>query len=327
MSNLQTTYMGLSLRNPLIVSSSKLTSTVPQILKCEEHGAGAVVLKSLFEEQIMADKENLMDNVNYLSHAEAFDYTSVMAQEYLLDDYVSLVEEAKNKASIPVIASLNCVSAGNWIEYANRLEDAGADALELNVFILPANVRVTGGELEKIYLEIARKIKRKISIPVAMKIGYHFSGLANMISRLADEGLDGIVLFNRFYKPDVNIDKLVLKAAPVFSEPNEINLSLQWIALLSGEIDLDFAATTGIHSGEGAIKQLLVGAKAVQICSVLYSNGIEFLDDIVKTLESWMEKQHFSSISDFCGMLCQENSDNPEAYERSQFVKAIVGIA
>jgi len=327
MANLETTYMGLRLRNPIIAASSKLTSSLESIIACEKAGAGAVVLKSLFEEQIMADKEKMMDNVNYLGHAEAFDYSSVMSQEYYLDDYIALVEEAKGKASIPVIASLNCVSAGKWIEYASLFEKAGADALELNVFIMPANVNVSGPELEKIYLEIAKKIKRKISIPVSMKIGFHFSGLAQMIRDFADAGLDGLVLFNRFYRPDVDIEKLKLSHGPLFSDPSEFVLSLQWIALMSGEIDIDFAATTGVHSPEAAVKQLLVGAKAVQVCSVLYKNGIDYIGTLVDGISTWMDSHNFGAIDDFLGMLCQEKSENPEAYERSQFVKAIVGIA
>jgi len=327
MSSLQTTYLGLTLKNPVIVSSCKLTSTVKSILECEKAGAGAVVLKSLFEEQIMADKEKVMDDVNYLSHAEAFDYTSMMAQEYFLDDYVTMVEEAKGKAAIPIIASLNCVSAGKWIDYAKMLQDAGADALEINVFIIPANVHVTGAELEKTYLNIAEKIKKTVTIPVSMKIGCHFSGLARMIRDISDAGIDGIVLFNRFYRPDVDIEAMTLKPASMLSEPGEIALSLQWIALLSGELDIDFSATTGVHSAEGVIKQLLVGAKSVQVCSTLYKNGIDSLGSIISGLENWMSSKNFASISDFNGMLCQEKSDNPAAYERSQFVKAIVGIS
>jgi dihydroorotate dehydrogenase (fumarate) len=327
MSSLQTTYLGLDMKNPVIVSSCKLTSSVKSILECERAGAGAVVLKSLFEEQIMAEKEDLMDDVNYLSHAEAFDYTSMMAQEYYLEDYVTLVEEAKKECSLPIIASINCVSAGTWIDYAKMLEDGGADALELNVFIIPANVNVDGSELETAYLQIAKKIRKAVSIPVSMKIGFHFSGLAKMIRNISEEGIEGIVLFNRFYRPDVDIQSLTLKPGSMFSEPSEIGLSLQWIALLSGELDIEFSATTGIHSAEGVIKQLLVGAKTTQVCSTLYVNGINRLRTIIEGLENWMTEKKYSSISDFNGILCQEKSKNPEAYERSQFVKAIVGIS
>jgi len=327
MTNLSASYLGVSLKNPIIVASSNLTSSIGKLLECEKAGAGAVVLKSLFEEQILFDTNEMLNTVDYSSHPDAFDFLSGMGQNHYTDEYFKLLEDAKQKLSIPVIPSINCVSTGKWLSYAKTLQKLGADALELNVFIMPADVKKTSGDIEAVYLDIAKSIKKEISIPVAMKIGSHFSGLANMLKRLGKEGVDGFVLFNRFYRPDVDIEKEKLTHAKIFSAPEELNLSLQWIALLSGELSCDFAATTGIHTGEAVIKQLLVGAKAVQLCTALYKNGIGYISEVLKDLTAWMERHGYAKIEDFRGKLCQEKSGHPEAYERSQYVKALVGIS
>ena len=324
--NLTTTYMGLELRNPVIVASSHLTSTLEQVITCEKAGAGAVVLKSLFEEQIHADSQSMIGDMNASVHTDALDYFRGESEYYYLDEYLKLVQEAKKKVSIPIIASLNCVSAGQWLEYANRFETVGADALELNVFIMPANVDQDGRAIEKIYLDIVKAIKKQVSIPVAVKLGPHFSGLANMLRELTYEGVNGLVLFNRFYRPDVDIEKLEIKAASVLSTPSELHLSLQWIALLSGELKVDFSAATGIHDGAGMVKQLLVGASTVQVCSAFMKNGVEHIQSMLKELEDWMDRHGYKSIEDFQGKLCQENIEQPEVYERNQYIKALVGI-
>lgn len=328
MPDLTTTYMGLSLRNPIIVSSSKLTSTLEEVQTCEEAGAGAVVLKSLFEEQILSDvgKTSVEDD-SMLAHAESMDFFKGMGKNYYLDAYLKLVREAKEKLSIPVIASVNCVTAGTWLEYAKSFEDVGADALELNFFIMPANLEQEGSEVESLYLETCRKIKSKVTIPVSMKIGPYFSGLARMVKKLGEEGMDGLVLFNRFYRPDVDIDRFAIISAPVFSSPQEISQSLQWIALLAGGVECDLAASTGVHDAAGAIKQLLVGASAVQLCSALYRNGVEYTQKVVTGIEEWMQRHKFKRIEDFQGKLSRENIDNPAAFERSQYIRALVGIS
>lgn len=326
MNNLETTYLGLKLKNPVLVASSKLTSNPEKLKRCEQAGAGAVVLKSLFEEQIVTDAGSLTDNLDPTVHAEAWDYSRIMSEEYVLDNYLALVEEAKQALSIPVIASLNCVTAGKWIDYARRFEQAGADALELNVFIMPADAARTSTDIESIYFDILRKIKKKVSLPIALKIGPHFSGLAHFLAELAEEGTDGLVLFNRFYKPDIDIESEKLVHANALSMPQEMTLPLQWIALMSGELDCDISATTGIHDAEGVVKQLLAGAKTVQLCSVLLKNGVDHLSVVLSGLEKWMKRHNYSTVDDFRGTLCQESSDNPLAYERSQYIKAIVGI-
>jgi len=318
--------MGLMLKNPVIVASSRLTSSLDTIVACEEAGAGAVVLKSLFEEQILSDAGKVMNNLNPLVHAEAYDYARVMSREYYLDEYLKLVEDAKKRCSIPVIASLNCVTAGAWIDYATYFEKMGADGLELNVYVIPADVRQDSQSIEKTYIDIAKRIKAKVRIPVAMKIGFHFTAMARMMKDLSDEGMDALVLFNRFYKPDIDIETLALKPARIVSGPEEMHESLHWIALLSGELSCDFAATTGVHGAEGLIKQLLAGAKAVQLCSVLLEKGLPVIREILDLLGQWMGRHGFLSVGDFIGKLCQEESDNPDAYERSQYIKALVGI-
>ena len=326
MNNLETTYLGLELKNPVLVASSKLTSNLEKLKECEQAGAGAVVLKSLFEEQIVTEAGSETENLDPTIHAEAWDYSRIMSEEYVLDNYLKLVEEAKQALSIPVIASLNCVTAGKWIDYAQRFEQVGADALELNVFIMPADAAQTSENIESIYFDIVRKIKKKLSIPVALKIGPHFSGLARVLTDLVEEGADGLVLFNRFYKPDIDIESEKLIPANALSVPQEMTLPLQWIALMSGELDCDLSATTGIHDAEGVVKQLLAGAKTVQLCSVLLKNGVDHLNVILSGLQNWMKRHNYTAIDEFRGALCQESSDNPLAYERSQYIKAIVGI-
>ncbi|MCK5198134.1 MAG: dihydroorotate oxidase, partial [Spirochaetales bacterium] len=237
------------------------------------------------------------------------------------------VEEAKEALSIPVIASINCVSPGNWTDYAGRFANIGAYALELNMFILPSNITTKGSIIEETYLKILGDVKKNIKIPVAIKIGYHFSGMGNFIDTAAKNGANGIVLFNRFYKMDIDINNISLKAAPILSEPSEIHLALQWIALMSGEVPADFSAATGIHDAESVIKHLLAGARSVQLCSTLLKNGVGRIADIKTGIENWMEKKEYEKVSDFNGLLSQENSSHPEAYERSQFIKSVVGIS
>jgi dihydroorotate dehydrogenase (fumarate) len=326
MVDLSTSYLGLQLKNPFIIASSKLTATTEKVAQWEASGAGAVVLKSLFEEQILSDSGKMMENLDYTMHADAFDFFSGTSKNYYLDDYLRLVEECKAATTIPVIASINCVSAGSWLDYAARFENVGADALEVNLFLMPADASKTGEEYKNSYLEIAEAVKKHVSIPVALKIGSHFTGLANMIRELCKTGIDGLVLFNRFYRPDFDIDSMKLKAGPIFSEPNEYGLSLQWIALMSGEIDCDLAAATGIHDGTAAIKQLLAGAKAIQLCSALFKYGQRHVEVMKRELSDWMVTHEFEKIDGFCGTMCQENSTDPEAFERSQYIKALVGI-
>lgn len=327
MAELKTKYMGLELKTPVIAASSGLTASAEKVKEFEQAGAGAVVLKSLFEEQILFDSNKMTEGFNAEIHADALDFFNGMSSNYFMDEYLGTVEKAKKSVDIPVIASVNCVTDGTWIQYAKRFENVGADALELNVFNLPVNRKMSSEDYEKIYYNIAEEVKKHVSIPVAMKLSPHFTSLAGVLSNLADLGIEGLVLFNRFYRPDIDINKLKITHAPIMSAAEEMSLSLQWIALLSGEIQADFAATTGVHNSEGVIKQLLAGAKAVQLCSALYKDGAAVFEKINKEILDWMDSNKFSGISDFNGMLCQEESNNPEAYERTQYMKAAVGIS
>ena len=327
MANLKTEYMGLELDSPLIAASSGMTASVKKVKEFADAGAGAVVLKSLFEEQILYDSSKMTEGFNADVHADAADFFRGMSSSYFLDEYLGLVEECKKAVDIPVIASVNCVSDGAWIKYAERFEKVGSDALELNVFTIPVNKKLSSEDYEKNYYDIAEKIKKAVSIPVALKLSPHFTSLARVLENFADIGINGLVLFNRFYRPDIDIDKMTMSHAPIFSAPEEMSLVLQWIALLSGELDVDFAATTGVHETAGAVKQLLAGAKAVQLCSTVYNNGSEIFSKINSELESWMDSKGFAGISDFNGKLCQEVSANPDAYERTQYMKAAVGIS
>lgn len=327
MADLSTSYLGLNLKNPIIAASSSLTGNLDNVKKCEDAGAGAVVLKSLFEEQITSDKNRMIGDMNFDAHTDAYDFFNETGTDYYLDEYLGLVEDTKESLSIPVIASINCVSPGQWTDYAERFENIGADALELNMFILPSNIATTGQTIEDTYLKILGDVQKNINIPVSIKIGYHFSGMGNFIQRAVKTGARGIVLFNRFYKIDIDIDKLKLISSPIISEPSEIHLALQWIALMAGEVPADFSAATGVHDAEGVIKHLLAGASSVQLCSTLLKNGVIRITDIISGIEEWMDKKEFEKISDFNGILSQENSKHPEAYERSQFIKSVVGIS
>lgn len=325
MVQLSTTYMGLSLRNPLIVASSHLTASKKSVVACEEAGAAAVVLKSLFEEQIELESRSELDGASDMGYADGYDFLQNTSKGHSLDRYLSLIEECKKVSSIPIIASVNCVSPGNWIKYAEKFERVGADGLELNCYPIPADIRRNASFYEKQYLDIARKIKKQLSIPVAMKIAPAFTDMAHMIDELASTGLDGLVLFNRLYRPDVDLDKLTLRNSPVVSAPQEMYQTLQWIALLSGEIEIDFCAATGVHDSEGVLKQLLVGARAVQLCSAIINGGLGVISRMLEEVREWLESRKYDSVEAAVGVLNQESSDHPERYERSQYVKGVVG--
>ena len=326
MIDLSTTYMGLKLENPIVVASCSLGKTVEGMRNCEEAGAGAVVLKSLFEEQIWAEIKNMEQYTGALWHSEAIDYIENMGVALGPREYLKLIEESKRAVSIPVIASLNCVSPKIWIDYTKRIIDAGADAIELNISLMPSDPKRTGSEIEQLYYQITENIKASIDVPIAVKIGPYFTSVANVARELHLRGVSALVLFNRFYQLDINIDKLELAPGYRFSSPYDINVSLRWISLLAGHIEIDLAASTGAHDSSGVIKQLLAGASVVQLCSTLYLNGLKKIGEILDGLKSWMEHNGFDSVEQFRGKMSQIESDNPELYERLQYVKALVGI-
>jgi len=319
MVDLTVKYAGLELRSPIIVSSSGLTSSVSRIKKIADAGAGAVVLKSLFEEQIQFEIGNMNTGGDY---PEAADYLKTYARENSVNDYLNLIEEAKAGVSIPVIASVNCYSSNEWVDFTVQMEEAGADAIELNIYYMANDRKKNPREYEAVYMNILDQVKSKVRIPVIVKLGMHFTNLTWMAEELAIRGASGIVLFNRFYAPDINTDDLTMGAAEVLSSPVDIRNSLRWVGIISSEVkNLDISASTGIHNGMGAVKQILAGAEAVQVCSVLYRNGIDYLKEIILEIKTWMEKKQYNSINEFRGKMSYSSIKDPAAYERAQFIK------
>ncbi len=319
MANLQTNYLGLDIKNPIIVSSSALTNSVEKIKKLEEKGAAAVVLKSLFEEQINYETSSLLQHKRY---PEASDYILNYAKENTLNEYLELIKEVKTSVSIPVIASINCVSEKDWTKYATEFEKAGADALELNIHIVVSDKKIKPVEIEQKYIDILKKVKKKINIPIAVKIGSHFTNIGRIVDRLNAYGAEGVVLFNRFYEPDIDIDKLKFTSAEIFSSPSDIRHSLRWVGITSNLIpNIDISASTGVHNGKAAIKMLLAGAQSVQVCSTLYKNGIDELTKIIREISDWMDNKNYKSIADFRGIMSYREIKDPAIYERAQFMK------
>jgi dihydroorotate dehydrogenase (fumarate) len=318
MINLTTRYLGLDLKSPVIVSSSRLTSNIENLETAEESGAGAIVLKSLFEEQIM-------HHINQLSsegYPEAEDYIRSYTLSNTVDEYISLVRNSKKRLKIPVIASINCYTAGNWIDFAAKMQDAGADALEINAFFMPFDKRISSSDSEKLYLELAEKVVARVSIPVAMKLGFRFSNILYLVDQLYMRGIKGVVMFNRFFEPDIDVERVEIIPAQIFSNESDMRHVLRWIAMTSAQdMKTDISASTGVTGGEDVIKYLLAGADTVQVCSILYKEGIPFLREINHGISSWMKAHSFSNISDFRGKLNRKNSKHSVLYERTQFMK------
>ncbi len=319
MIDLTTSYAGLTLRNPIIISSSSLTDSVEKIKKLEESGAGAVVLKSLFEEQIKYETGTLLQTAD---HTEAEDYLNYYVRNNNVDQYLTLIENAKKNVSIPVIASINCISPSEWIAFSKDIEAAGADALELNVYFLPVDKNVTSRAFEDNYLQLAKNVRELIRIPVIIKLGQQFTNLVNLVDQLYNRGISAVVLFNRFYSPDININEQKLISSDVFSTPSDIRHSLRWVAILSHFVDqIDIAASTGIHDGKAVIKQLLAGAKAVQVCSVIYKKGPGYIGEMLSEVRTWMTNNNLNFTAQYIGKMNYGNVKDPAVYERAQFMK------
>ncbi len=326
MVNLSTTYMGFKLKNPIIAGSSGLCNSINKIIEYESNGVGAVVLKSLFEEQIMADANKIIDYPEaYNTYPEAIDYIEQFTKSNSVEEYMKLIRDCKKEVKVPVFASINCVSMNEWISIAKDIENAGADALELNIFIMPYDINMSSANHEKMYFDIIEKIRKTIKIPLALKIGYYFSGLVNTIQKLSWTGIDALVMFNRFYAPDINLDNFKLFPSNIYSSPAELATSLRWIAMVSDRVKCDISASTGIHDTDAVIKQLLVGAKTTQLCSTLYINGAQRISQIIEELTQWMEHKNFSTIQDFRGKLSLDKATNPVMYHRAQYMKHLTG--
>lgn len=327
MANLATTYMGLNIKSPLVIGSSGLTNSVENIEKFAKLGAGAIVLKSLFEEQIMHEADFVLKqdtSSNYYPEAE--DYILNYTKQNSVQNYLDLIKGAKEKVDIPIIASINCTSASEWTSFAKSIEAAGADGLELNIFVMPSDLNRSSEENEQVYFDIVTKVKQETSLPISVKLSYHFSSLAGTLEKLSWTGIKSLTLFNRFFSPDIDVDKMEVKPSFVFSKAEDIGISLRWVALLSSRLRCELSASTGVHDGEAVIKQLLAGAQTVQIASVLYKEGIESVSGILNEMNKWMDEKGFADIAAFRGKMSIDKTANPGAYERVQFMKHFAGI-
>jgi len=324
--NLTTNYLGLLLKNPIVVSSSPLSHNVDSIRRLEDAGAAAVVMYSLFEEQIGFDSYyidyHLTQGID--SYAESISYFPDM-QSYNVgpDEYLNLIRRAKEAVEIPIIGSLNGASVGGWTDYASLIEEAGADALELNVYYLPANTAVTGIDVEALYLDILGAVREVVTIPVAIKLSPFFSSVANMASCLSENGADGLVLFNRFYQPDFDLEKLEVAPRLVLSNSNELRLPLRWVAILYGRVKADLAITSGVHTSQDVVKGLMAGAKATMMASELLQNGIRRIPQVLNEVVTWLNEHEYESVTQMIGAMSQKHCAEPAAFERANYMKML----
>ncbi|HKU76246.1 MAG TPA: dihydroorotate dehydrogenase-like protein [Pyrinomonadaceae bacterium] len=324
--NLTTNYLGMVLKNPIVASSSPLSHNVDSIRRLEDAGAAAVVMYSLFEEQIGFDSYyidyHLTQGID--SYAESISYFPDM-QSYNVgpDEYMNLIRRAKETVDIPIIGSLNGTSVGGWTDYAALIEEAGADALELNVYYLPTNTEISGLEVERLYLEILSAVRQVVTIPVAVKLSPFFSSTANMASRLADHGADGLVLFNRFYQPDFDLENLEVAPRLVLSNSDDLRLPLRWVAILYGRLSVDLAITSGIHTSHDAIKGLMAGAKVTMMASELLQNGVRRIGQVLNELTTWLNEHEYESVMQMIGAMSQKHCAEPAAFERANYMKML----
>jgi dihydroorotate dehydrogenase (fumarate) len=327
MADMKTTYMGLSLDNPIIASSSGLTGNIDSLKRLEDAGIGAVVLKSIFEEQISSEaKQDFMDMDSYMNNTDAYDFVVNKSEDHYIDSYLELVEKAKKSLSIPVIASLNGSGDGSWLEkYASLYIHSGVDAFELNHYVIAANAKVDGTEIENQYMAILEKAQKEISLPLSLKIGSSFSSLSNMIRKFDREKLNSVVLFNRFFNPDIDIEKIKMVNGNIYSDTASYAMAMRWTALMSAELEhTEICSAGGIYDGETVIKMLLAGAQAVQVCSVIMKEGYGAIGTMKETLNTWMDNHNFASISDFRGKLAQESMADPTKWERTQYINSLL---
>ncbi len=326
---IHSTYMGMKLNSPIVVSACTLSEKTDNIAMMEDNGAGAVVLYSLFEEQIRKEEatyKTIMSETSY-SFAEALDYFPNLDDFHVgTDEYLEHIRKAKERVDIPIIGSLNGITNEGWIDYSMQMENAGADAIEVNIFFIPADISLSSSEVENRYLNIIDAIKQSVKIPVAVKLNPYFSTTGNMALRMKNRGADALVFFNRFYQPDFDINELIIKTDLHYSESNEIRLPLLWIGLLYGKVELSLAATTGVQSATEVIKYILAGADVVMTASSLYKYGIPYLKTMNKDLYDWMFKMGFDSIESFKGSMSQKNIADPTAYERANYIKILDSV-
>jgi dihydroorotate dehydrogenase (fumarate) len=324
--DLSTNYLGLRLKHPVMPSASPLSQTLDSIRRLEDAGAAAIVMYSLFEEEIEGESHILDHYLNFGtdSTAEALSYFPDL-QRYNVgpDAYIRLIQNAKSAVDIPIIGSLNGTSTGGWVDYARHIENAGADALELNIYYVATDVHTSSTVVEERYLDVVRAVKSQVTIPVAVKLGPYFSSFANMAQRLADAGADALVLFNRFYQPDLDLEQLRVVPNLVLSSRNELRLPLRWLAILHGRVPIDLALTSGVHSHEDVLKGLMAGAKVTMMASELLRNGIYRIEETVNALREWMEEHEYESVAQMQGSMSQKNVAEPDAFERANYMKVL----
>lgn len=319
MADLKTTFAGLTLKNPVIISSSGLTNSAAKNAKLEAAGAGAIILKSLFEEQIMMEADRLR-NPSY--YAEGSDYLADYIRSHQLAEYLELIKESKKACTIPVIASINCYTDSEWVDFAKQIEEAGADALEINILALQSEVQYAYGSFEQRHIDILQHVKKTIQIPVIMKLGDNLTNPVTLIDQLYANGAAAVVLFNRFYQPDIDIEKMEQTSGQVFSCPADFGRSLRWIGIASAQVNkLDYALSGGTHKPEDVVKAILAGASAVEICSAIYQNTNSFINEANRFLGTWMERKGFERISQFKGKLNAQDVEGINTFERTQFLK------
>jgi len=325
--DLTTRYLGLNLRTPLVPSASPLSDEVDNIKRMEDAGASAVVLHSLFEEQVRSEQEAVQYHLMYGtdSFPESLTFFPKPA-EFITgpEEYLGKVRKAKESVQIPIIASLNGAAIGGWVDYARKIQQAGADAIELNVYSIPTELDRTSAEIEQNYVDILKAVKSTVSIPVAMKLSPFFSNMANMAKRLDQAGANGLVLFNRFYQPDINLEELEVEANIHLSTPHELRLPLRWIAILYGRIKADLAATSGIHCAADALKMLMVGADVTMLCSIFFKKGLGSIREIETDMCNWLAEHDYQSVRQLQGSMSQKYCADPAAFERAQYMRAIL---
>jgi len=328
MIDLSTKYLGLTLDTPLVASASPLSQDIDGIRRLEDGGASAIVLYSLFEEQLRQEAMELEYHLSAgtESFAESLTYLP-MRGEFRTgpEGYLEHIRKASEATHIPIIASLNGATLGRWTRYAKQIEDAGASAIECNIYSIPADLDIPGIEVEQGYIDILRAVKSAVRIPVAVKLSPFFSNMANMARRLEQAGADGLVLFNRFYQPDIDVDELEIRPNVLLSTPQALRLPLTWIGILYGRIRVSLAATSGIHSAEDVIKLLLVGANVTQLCSALLRNGVTHLRFIERDLREWLQAHEYESVAQMLGSMSQLRCPDPSAFERAQYMRAVKG--
>ena len=326
MVDLSTTYLGLNLKNPLVASSSPLSEKVESVQKLEEAGVAAVVMYSLFEEQIVQESLKLdadLDRGSY-TFAEALDYLPQHGKFSVGPEaYLEQIKKLKQAVSIPIIGSLNGFSTGGWVDYAKKIEDAGADALELNMYYLEIKPEITSSELENTYLELVSDIRKQVQIPIAIKLSPFYTAIPNFASHLADAGANGLVLFNRFYQPDFDLEELEVVPHLVLSNSDEMRLPLRWIAILYGKVAADFALTSGIHSAEDVIKAVMAGASVTTVASHFLKYGPESAADILSNMQSWLQEKEYESVAQMKGSMSQQAVGEPSAFERANYIKVL----